>query len=171
MRLDAAQDQGPNSPPPNGGPRGSYRSFTATSGSIDVTIAVRPPGGGCALDGTGHFDLIPGFMNQVIVQLDVPNPAYVVAFTGTFAETVEVTRSGGAGCSGTSPWPVFAPWACHRDVRAHRVLVCTRRLPVGADARGVLRLRLHHPLEPVTRLAPGPEVLDPRARRGRRRRA
>ena len=111
MRLDAAQDQGPNSPPPNGGPRGSYRSFTATSGSIDVTIAVRPPGGGCALDGTGHFDLVPGFMNQVIVQLDVPNPAYVVAFTGTFAETVEVTRSGGAGCSGTSPWPVFAPWA------------------------------------------------------------
>ena len=72
----------PNSPPPNGGPRGSYRSFTATSGSIDVTIAVRPPGGGCALDGTGHIDLVPGFMNQVIVQLDVPNPAYVVAFTG-----------------------------------------------------------------------------------------
>ena len=118
MRLDAAQDQGPNSPPPNGGPRGSYRSFTATSGSIDVTIAVRPPGGGCALDGTGHFDLVPGFMNQVIVQLDVPNPAYVVAFTGLPTDVVQVTKSGGAGCSGTSPFPVFSPWASTGE-RAH----------------------------------------------------
>ncbi len=76
-----------------------------------MTVAVRPTGGGCALDGTGHIDLTPGFMNQVIVQLDVPNPAYVVAFTGTGAETIQVTRSGGAGCSGTSAWPVVSPWA------------------------------------------------------------
>jgi hypothetical protein len=111
VRLDAAQDLGPSSPPPNGAPRGSYRTFTATSGSIDVTVAVRPPGGGCALDGTGHIDLVPGFLNQVIVQLDAPNPAYVVAFTGMGTETVQVTKSGGPECSGTSPWPVFSPWA------------------------------------------------------------
>jgi hypothetical protein len=111
VRLDAAQDQGPLSPPPNGAPRGSYRTFTATSGGIDVTVAVRPPSGGCALDGTGHIDLLPGFLNQVIVQLDAPNPAYAVAFTGTGAETIRVTRSGGEGCSGTAAWPIFSPWA------------------------------------------------------------
>jgi len=110
IRLDAAQDSAPPVPPPNGAPAGSYRTFTATSGSVDVTIEGRFPGN-CALDGTGHIDLIPGFINQLIVQLDVPNPAYVLAFTGLPTDVVQVTRSGGPGCSGTSPFPVFSPWA------------------------------------------------------------
>ena len=41
----------------------------------------------------------------------MPNPAYVVAFTGLGTEFVEVTRSGGPECTGTSPFPVFSPWA------------------------------------------------------------
>jgi hypothetical protein len=111
VRLDAAQDSAPPVPPPNGAPPGSFRTFTATSGSVDVTIAVRPLGGGCALDGTGHFELVPGFLNQVIVQLDAPQPAYVVAFTGLPTDVVTVTKSGGPGCSGSGPFPVFSPWA------------------------------------------------------------
>ncbi len=110
IRLDAAQDSAPPVPPPNGAPAGSYRTFTATSGSVDVTIEGRHPGS-CALDGTGHIELIPGFINQLIVQLDVPNPAYVLVFTGLPSDVVQVTRSGGPGCSGTSPFPVFSPWA------------------------------------------------------------
>ena len=99
IRLDAAQDSAPPVPPPNGAPPGSYRTFTATSGSVDVTIEGRFPGN-CALDGTGHIDLIPGFINQLIVQLDVPNPAYVLAFTGLPTDVVQVTRSGGPGAAG-----------------------------------------------------------------------
>lgn len=110
LRLDAAQDSAPPAPPPNGAPPGSYRTFTATSGSVDVTIEGRFPGN-CRLDGTGHIELIPGFINQLIVQLDVPNPAYVLVFTGLPIDVVQVTKSGGEGCSGTSPFPVFSPWA------------------------------------------------------------
>lgn len=36
--LDAAQDQGPLFPPPNGAPPGSYRTFTATTGGVDITV-------------------------------------------------------------------------------------------------------------------------------------
>ena len=50
------------------------------------------------------------------MQLDVPNPAYVVAFTGLPTEHVR-SPSGGAGCSGTSPFPVFSPWASTGDAR------------------------------------------------------
>ena len=78
-------------PPPNGAPPGSYRTFTATTGSIDVTIAARPPTG-CALDGSGHLELTPGFTNQVVVQLDVPNPYYVV---GSRASATSSSRSRG----------------------------------------------------------------------------
>ena len=108
--LDAAQDQGPSAPPPNGAPTGSYRTFTATTGSVDVTVEADPPGG-CALDGTGHIELVPGFLNQIIVQLDVPNPAYVIRITGLPTDTIQVTRSGGEGCSGTVALPVFPEWA------------------------------------------------------------
>jgi hypothetical protein len=108
--LDAAQDQGPTAPPPHGAPPGSYRTFTASAGSVEVTVAADPPGE-CALDGSGRIELIPGFLNQVIVQLDVPNPAYVIRIGGLGIETVPVTRSGGPLCTGTSPFPVFPQWA------------------------------------------------------------
>ena len=109
-RLDAAQDRGPSFPPPNGAPPGSYRTFTATTGGVDITVEADPPGD-CALDGTGHVDLVPGFLNQIVVQLDVPGPAYVVSLNGLSSDTIPATRSGGAGCTGTVPVPVFTEWA------------------------------------------------------------
>jgi hypothetical protein len=108
--LDAAQDRGPTFPPPNGAPPGSYRTFTATTGSVDLTVEADPPGD-CALDGSGRIELSPGFLNQIVVQLDVPNPAYMIHIAGLPSDVVQVTRSGGAGCSGTSPFPVFTEWA------------------------------------------------------------
>jgi hypothetical protein len=109
-RLDAAQDQGPSAPPPNGAPPGSYRTFTATTGSVDITMEADPPGG-CAIDGSGHIELIPGFLNQIIVQLDVPNPAYVIRITGLPTDVIQVAQSGGPGCTGTSLISVFPEWA------------------------------------------------------------
>ena len=133
VRLDAAQDTAPPAPPPHGAPPGSYRIFTASSGSIDVTIAVRPPSG-CRLDGTGHFDLLPGFFNQVIVQLDVPNPAYVVAFSGQNAEFVVGHPVGRAGVLGHIAVPRVLALGEHRRVRAHVSLVRAVGRAVGADA-------------------------------------
>jgi hypothetical protein len=108
--LDAAQDEGPMAQPISGAPVGSYRRFSTTTGSVDVTVSVRPPGG-CALDGTAHVELIRGLLNQLVVQLDVPNPAYAVAFTSLPFESITVSRSGGAGCTGTSVLGLFTPWA------------------------------------------------------------
>jgi hypothetical protein len=110
VRLDAAQDTGPPFPPPNGAPQGVYRTFTASSGGVDVTVRARPQSG-CALDGTGHIDFVPGFLSSVVVQLDVPNPAYAVRLGGLGNEFIEVTRSGGPDCTGTAQFPVFSPWA------------------------------------------------------------
>jgi hypothetical protein len=97
-------------PPPIGAPPGSYRTYTVTSGSVDITVALRPPGS-CALDGSGYFDLIPGFLGQVIVQLDVANPAYVVMISGTGTEPIELHESGAEECDGTSLYPASIPWA------------------------------------------------------------
>ena len=45
VRLDAAQDQGPGcAAAERRADAGSYRTFTATSGSVDVTVAVRSTG-------------------------------------------------------------------------------------------------------------------------------
>jgi hypothetical protein len=109
-RFDAAQDQGPAAPPLNGAPTGSYRIFTVTSGSVDVTMEADPPSG-CALDGSGHFELQPGFLSQIIVQLDVPDPAYAITINGVGNELVQVTKSGGESCTGTSLFPAFSHWA------------------------------------------------------------
>jgi hypothetical protein len=108
--LDAAQDQGPGAPPPNGAPAGSYRTFTGTTGSVEITAEARPPGG-CALDGSGRIELVPGFINQIVVQLDVPAPAYVVSFNGLPTDVITVARSGGPECTGTSQLPVFPIFA------------------------------------------------------------
>ena len=112
-RLDAAQDQGPAWPPPNGAPTGSYRTFTTTSGSVDLTVEVDPLGGGCSLDGSGHIELVTGFLNlnQIVVQLDVPNPAYLIHIGGLPSDVIQATKSGGDGCSGTTAVPVFTEWA------------------------------------------------------------
>jgi hypothetical protein len=106
-RLDAAQDQGPSAPPPHGAPTGSYRTFTATTGGVDIAMEANPPGE-CSLKGSGRVDLIPGFLNQIIVQLDVPAPAYVIRFAGLPTDTITVTKFGGPGCTGTSQLPVFS---------------------------------------------------------------
>lgn len=110
IRLDAAQDQGPGVPPPNGAPVGYYRTFTATSGSVDITMHADPPGE-CVADGTAHIDLVPGFYSQVIVQLDVASPAYVVRITGPGSDTLEVTESGGPSCTQKSTLTAYFDWA------------------------------------------------------------
>ncbi len=109
-RLDAAQDSPPFFPPPNGAPPGTYRTFTVSSGGADLTLEANPPGG-CTLKGSGHVDFVPGLLSTVVVQLDVPNPAYVVHLAGMASDTITATRSGGAGCTGTTPVPIFTELA------------------------------------------------------------
>ena len=110
VRLDAAQDSPPFLPPPNGAPPGSYRTFSVSSGGVDIARHPNPPGGR-ALTGSGHVDFVPGLPEQVVVQLDVPNPAYVVHLAGLASDTITATRSGGAGCTGTTPVPIFTELA------------------------------------------------------------
>ena len=98
-RLDAAQDSPPFFPPPNGAPPGTYRTFSVSSGGADLTLEANPPGG-CTLTGSGHVDFVPGLLSQIVVQLDVPGPAYTVHLAGLPTDTITATRSGGAGCSG-----------------------------------------------------------------------
>ena len=109
-RLDAAQDSPPFFPPPNGAPPGSYRTFSVSSGGVNFTVEANPPGG-CSLNGSGRIELVPGLLSQIVVQLDVPNPAYVVHLAGLPTDTITVTRSGGAGCTGTTPIPIFTELA------------------------------------------------------------
>ncbi len=110
VRLDAAQDSLPFFPPPNGAPPGTYRTFSVSSGGVDLAVEFTPPGD-CALKGSGHVDFVPGLLSQVVVQLDVPNPAYVVHLAGLASDTITATRSGGAGCTGTTPVPIFTELA------------------------------------------------------------
>ena len=105
-RLDAAQDSLRPSRRPTARRRARYRTFTVSSGGVDITLEANPPGG-CTLTGSGTSDSCPGFLSQVVVQLDVPNPAYTVHLAGLASDTITATRSGGAGCTGTTPVPIF----------------------------------------------------------------
>jgi hypothetical protein len=109
LSLDAAQDQGASSllPPPNGAPPGSYRTYTVTSGSFDMTLNGNLSG--CIFTGFGRFDVTPGLMNTLTLQLDVPNPAYALHIQGLPFLTVLATKSG--SCSGQSPFPIFTTLA------------------------------------------------------------
>ncbi len=110
VRLDAAQDSLPFFPPPNGAPPGTYRTFSVSSGGVDIAVEFTPPGD-CTLKGSGHVDFVPGLLSQVVVQLDAPNPAYVVHLAALASDTITATRSGGAGCAGTTPVPIFTELA------------------------------------------------------------
>ena len=109
-RLDAAYDSSPPFPPPNGAPAGSYRTFSVSSGGVDIAVEFTPPGD-CTIKGSGHVDFVPGLLSQVVVQLDAPNPAYVVHLAGLASDTITATRSGGDGCTGTTPVPIFTELA------------------------------------------------------------
>jgi hypothetical protein len=150
VRLDAAQDTGPPFPPPNGAPPGAYRIFTVSSGGVDITVKARPPSG-CNLDGTGHVDFVPGLLSTVVVQLDVPNPAYTVRLGGLGNETIQVTRSGGPDCTGSAAFPVFSPWASTGEL-AH-----TSGSYALSDAQSVLTPEAPYDWDYTTRwsLSPG----------------
>jgi hypothetical protein len=110
LEMDAAQDAAasPLLPPPNGAPPGSYRQFTVTSGSVD--IALNGNQSGCILSGFGRFDVTPGLMNTLTIQLDVPDPAYALHIQGLPFLTVLATKSGSCG-PGQTPFPIFTTWA------------------------------------------------------------
>jgi hypothetical protein len=109
LDMDAAQDAAasPSLPPPNGAPPGSYRLFTVTSGTVD--IALNGNVFGCVFTGFGRFDVTPGLMNTLAIQLDAPNPAYALHIQGLPFLTVLATKSG--NCSGQTPFGIFTIWA------------------------------------------------------------
>jgi hypothetical protein len=110
VHLDAAQDN-PFLLPPNGAPPGSYRQFTVTTGDVDMTVTGTDLDG-CTIQGSGHFDVLPGLLNTLTLQLDVPNPAYALQLMGLASEVVQVTRSGGPACAGPpGNFPIFTVWA------------------------------------------------------------
>jgi hypothetical protein len=118
--MDAANDTGASSllPPPNGAPPGSYRTFSITSGSVDISVVMSPPGG-CTFTGSERFDLLPGLNGgSLTVQLDVPNPAYALAIAGPFHYSVLIKGSG-SNCAAPGRTTVFPQWATTGTL-AHR---------------------------------------------------
>lgn len=109
VKLDAADDDSSGLFIPNGAPPGSYRLFTVTSGSVDLSVVMDT--GSCVFRGSGRFDVLSGLTNTLKVQLDVPNPAYELRISGLPFLTVDTTKTG-AGCpSAPSPLPIYAVWA------------------------------------------------------------
>jgi hypothetical protein len=73
--LDAAQD---HQSPPGGAPPGDYRDFTVTEGSVFASVEGETDEG-CKYSASGSNDLEAGFGSGLLtVQLDVPNPAYML---------------------------------------------------------------------------------------------
>jgi hypothetical protein len=105
--LDAAQDG--TYLQPAGAPPGSYRWYSIAHGTLDLTTY----GGDaeCGWSGSDHQTLTPGFANgSLIVQLDVPDPAYKLVIGDTRSMTV--TRAGtDPECTGTMQMPVPEPFA------------------------------------------------------------
>ena len=105
--MDAAQD---DEVAPNGAPEGNYRTFSVTSGSVDLNLIA--DSGGCMLRGSAHYDLEPGLLSTLIVQLDAPSPAYELSIYGSIIEPLYAVRSGGPGCTGPPVgFPPYQLWA------------------------------------------------------------
>jgi hypothetical protein len=106
--MDAAQDQ--SFFPPHGAPPGTYRTFTVTSGGVDLAVTVNTTG--CTFTGSKHFDVEPGLLNTLTLQLDEGSPAYALQIGGSIDKSVETTHSG-PDCPTESPTPfgIFPTWA------------------------------------------------------------
>jgi hypothetical protein len=110
VTLDAANDSSPFFPPPNGAPPGTYRTFTATSGTVTLSL-VATGTSDCTFTGAADFPVDPGLLNTLTLQLDVPNPAYTLRIGGNAGQTLPVTGTGSECPAGPTVWPIFPIWA------------------------------------------------------------
>ena len=148
MRLDAAQDESPFAPPPNGAPEGSYRAFTVTSGGVDVSDRWRTHPAACSR--LRPLRPHPGLLNTSTVQLDDASPCTRASWAT--AAVRRHPRSGGPERWARGVRPASRTRATTGPPPTPPPSLALARRAGGADARDALRLRLHDALEPHPRV-------------------
>ncbi|HEX6665514.1 MAG TPA: hypothetical protein VF081_02845 [Solirubrobacterales bacterium] len=101
--LDAAQD---HQSPPGGAPPGDYRDFTVTEGSVFASVEGETDEE-CVYSASGSVELEPGFASGLLtVQVDVPNPAYMLFLTNALGQIEGTSTCDEDGIT----LPIFPTW-------------------------------------------------------------
>lgn len=118
-------------PPVGGFPAGDYATYVVQRGEVEIRISGND-GYGCSFTGTKTFQIPPGGLDRMLVQLRIATPTYSISLGSRIDPQLPITWAGAADCSQNSPAAVVPPFPYAASAGA--VLSSSRSLVGSAPA-------------------------------------